>query len=84
MRRKRYVIQKQVASVGSMAESDRIVKLLGQSGITAYVKSKDNFSGGLFENRRGAGTFGMDAQARFLYQIYVKNDDYEKAKSILG
>ena len=78
------LFKKQVASVGSMPESDRIVKLLGQSGITAYVKSKDNFSGGLFENRRGAGTFGMDAQARFLYQIYVKNDDYEKAKSILG
>lgn len=48
------------------------------------MSSRRTTSGGLFENRRGAGTFGMDAQARFLYQIYVKNDDYEKAKSILG
>lgn len=41
-------------------------------------------SGGLFENRRSSGTLGMNAEARFVYKIYVKRAELESAKSVLA
>ena len=41
-------------------------------------------SGGLLENRRSSGTFGMNAEVRFVYKIYVKRAELEPAKSVLA
>lgn len=78
------LFKKEVASVCSLSESNNIVDLLYNNGINAYVKSIDNFTGGILENRRSLGSLGMDFQFRYIYKIYVKNTDYEMAKKILG
>ena len=56
----------------------------GANGIEATTKTVDLMSGGLLENRRSSGTFGMNAEARFTYKIYVKRADLESAKSVLA
>ena len=67
----------ELTEVFTMAEMDKIVKTLSAKGI-------DLMSGGLFENRRSSGTFGMNAEARVVYKIYVKRADLEFAKSVLA
>ena len=47
-------------------------------------RTVDLMSGGLFENRRSSGTFGMNAEARVVYKIYVKRADLKFAKSVLA
>ncbi len=74
----------ELTEVSTMAEMDKIVKALGAKGIDATTKTVDLMSGGLFENRRTSGTFGMKAEARFTYKIYVKRTDLESAKGILA
>ena len=63
-----------------MAEMDKIVKTLSAKGIDAATKTVDLMSGGLFENRRSSGTFGMNAEAEVVYKIYVKRADLEVCK----
>ena len=53
-------------------------------GIDTATKTVDLMSGGLLENRRSSGTFGMNAEARFVYKIYVKRAELESAKSVLA
>ena len=67
-----------------MAEADRIQKILNRNGIRTYLKTLDNFTGGGLANRRAAGSYGMDASFRFIYEIYVSGKEFEKARSILG
>ena len=74
----------ELTEVSTMAEMDKIVKALGAKGIDASTKTVDLMSGGLLENRRSSGTFGMNAEARFTYKIYVKRADLESAKSVLA
>ena len=61
----------ELTEVFTMSEMDKIVKTLSAKGINAATKTIDLMSGGLFENRRSSGTFGMNAEARFVYKIYV-------------
>lgn len=74
----------ELTEVSTMAEMDKIVKALGAKGITATTRTVDLMGGGLFENRRSSGTFGMNAEARFTYKIYVKRADLESAKNVLA
>lgn len=73
----------ELTEVSSMAEMNKIVKALSTKGIDATTKTVDLMSGGLFENRRSSGTFGMNDEARVVYKIYVKRADLEFAKSVL-
>ena len=74
----------ELTEVSAMAEMDKIVKALSAQGIDATVKMVDLMSGGLLENRRSSGTFGMNAEVRFVYKIYVKRAELESAKRILA
>lgn len=74
----------ELTEVSSMAEMDKIVKALSAQGIDATAKTVDLMSGGLLENRRPSGTFGMNAEVRFVYKIYVKRAELESAKRILA
>ena len=74
----------ELTEVFTMAEMDKIVKTLSAKGIDATTKTVDLMSGGLFENRRSSGTFGMNAEARVVYKIYVKRADLAFAKSVLA
>ena len=74
----------ELIEVSAMAEMDKIVKALSAQGIDATVKTVDLMSGGLLENRRSSGTFGMNAEVRFVYKIYVKRAELESAKRILA
>ncbi|RHT86668.1 hypothetical protein [Butyricicoccus sp. AM27-36] len=74
----------ELTEVFTMAEMDKIIKTLSTKGIDAATKTIDLMSGGLFENRRSSGTFGMNAEASVVYKIYVKRADLEFAKSVLA
>ena len=74
----------ELTEVSTMEEMDKIVKILSAKGIDAATKTVDLMSGGLFENRRSSGTFGMNAEVRFVYKIYVKRTELEPAKSVLA
>lgn len=74
----------ELIEVSAMEEMDKIVKALGTQGIDATVKTVDLMSGGLLENRRSSGTFGMNAEVRFVYKIYVKRAELESAKRVLA
>lgn len=74
----------ELTEVSTMEELDKIVKALSAKGIDATTKTVDLMSGGLFENRRSSGTFGMNAEASVVYKIYVKRADLEFAKSVLA
>ena len=52
----------ELTEVSTMEEMDKIVKALSVKGIDAATKTIDLMSGGLFENRRSSGTFGMNAR----------------------
>lgn len=73
----------ELIEVSTMEELDKIVKALSAKGIDVTTKTVDLMSGGLLENRRSSGTFGMNAEARVVYKIYVKRADLEFAKSVL-
>lgn len=74
----------ELTEVSTMEEMDKIVKALSVKGIDAATKTIDLMSGGLFENRRSSGTFGMNAEARVVYKIYVKRAELEPAKRVLA
>lgn len=74
----------ELTEVSTMEEMDKIVKALSVKGIDAATKTIDLMSGGLFENRRSSGTFGMNVEARVVYKIYVKRAELEPAKSVLA
>ena len=74
----------ELTEVSAMEEMDKIVKALSAQGIDATAKTVDLMSGGLLENRRSSGTFGMNAEARVVYKIYVKRADLEFSKSVLA
>ena len=74
----------ELTEVSAMEEMDKIIKALSTQGIDATVKTVDLMSGGLLENRRSSGTFGMNAEVRFVYKIYVKRAELESAKRILA
>ena len=74
----------ELTEVSAMEEMDKIVKALSAHGIDATAKTVDLMSGGLLENRRSSGTFGMNAEVRFVYKIYVKRAELESAKRILA
>ena len=74
----------ELTEVSDTEEMDKIVKALSAKGIDATTKTVDLMSGGLLENRRSSGTFGMNAGVRFVYKIYVKRAELESAKSVLA
>ena len=74
----------ELTEVSTMEEMDKIVKALSVKGIDAATKTIDLMSGGLFENRRSSGTFGMNAEARVVCISYVKRAEMEPAKSVLA
>ena len=51
----------ELIEVSTMEELDKIVKALSAKGIDVTTKTVDLMSGGLLENRRSSGTFGMNA-----------------------
>ena len=83
-RKNKELTQQELTEVFTMAEMDKIVKTLSAKGIDATTKTVDLMSGGLLENRRSSGTFGMNAEVRVVYKIYVKRADLEFAKSVLA
>ena len=74
----------ELIEVSTMEELDKIVKALSAKGIDVTTKTVDLMSGGLLENRRSSGTFGMNTDVRFVYKIYVKRAELEPAKSVLA
>ncbi|WP_455492112.1 hypothetical protein [Butyricicoccus sp.] len=74
----------ELTEVSAMEEMDKIVKALSAQGIDATAKTVDLMSGGLLENRRSSGTFGMNAEVRFVYKIYIKRAELESAKRVLA
>ena len=74
----------ELIEVSTMEELDKIVKALSAKGIDVTTKTVDLMSGGLLENRRSSGTFGMNAEVRFVYKIYVKRAELEPAKGVLA
>ena len=74
----------ELTEVFTMAEMDKIVKALSAKGIDAATKTIDLMSGGLFENRRSSGTFGMNAEVRDVYNHSVNRADLEFATRVLA
>lgn len=77
------IFKKELISTSSMERKSRILDLLSQNNIKYSLKTKDNFGGGAFSDRRMSGSFGMDTSCRFIYHIYVSKKDYEKAHKLL-
>lgn len=77
------LFKKELLVTSSLDQKSKALDLLSQHNIKYYMKSKDNFGGGLFSQRRLTGTYGMDTSCRFIYHIYVSKKDYNGAKLLL-
>lgn len=77
------LFKKELFVTSSMNEKSKVLDILSRNNIKYSLKTKDNFGGGLFAERRFTGSYGMDTSSRFIYHIYVSNKDYEGAKFLL-
>lgn len=71
--------KKELLTTYSIKQKSKVLDLLSQNNIKYTLKTKDNFGGGLYSERRFTGSFGMDTSYRFIYHIYVSKKNYEKA-----
>lgn len=71
--------KKELLVTSSMDQKSKVLDILSQHNIRYYLKTKDNFSGGLYSERRFTGSFAMDTSCRFIYHIYVSKKDYKDA-----
>lgn len=76
-------IKREIFVTSSMEEKSRVLDLLNSNNIKYYLKTDDNFSGGLYEHRGLSGSFGMNTSVRFSYHIYVPKKSYEVAVALL-
>ncbi len=75
--------KRELFTTSSLRQKEDILQLLSSHGIPYRLKTEDNFGGGLYEQRRMSGSFGMDASCRFIYHIWVSKKDYEAAEALL-
>ena len=69
--------RKELLLTSGMEHQARVRDLLAANGIPYRVKTSSNLS-------RSRGVLpGMPMDVRYQYRIYVKKEDYEKAKSLL-
>lgn len=78
-----YLFKRELIVTASMEEKSKILQILSDNGIKYYVKTDDNFGGGLYSQRRLSGSFGMDMSCRFNYHIYVCRQKYTDAVALL-
>lgn len=78
------LFKKELLVTYSMNNLSKVLDLLSQHKIKYYTRTKDNFGGRLYSERRFTGDFGMDTSSRFIYYVYVSKKDYEKAEFILN
>ena len=76
-------MKKELFVTSSMEQKSVILDLLNQNNIRYYLKTEDNFGGGMYEHRGMSGSFGMDEAMRFQYHIYVPRKSYEEAVFLL-
>ena len=78
--------RKELLTTFSMDEQARVRDLLGQNGIDYRVKTvcptarSTAFSAG---SRSRVGSLGVDSASAYQYYIYVRKQDYPRAKSLL-
>lgn len=77
------ILKKELFATTSTEQKSKVLDILSQNNIKYYLKSKDNFSGGMFSERRFTGSFGMETSSRFVYQIFVSKKQYENAVYLL-
>ncbi|GFI03254.1 hypothetical protein IMSAGC005_02086 [Lachnospiraceae bacterium] len=75
--------KKQLFATTSTELKSKVLDILRQNNIKYYLKTKDNFGGGMFSERRFTGSFGMETSSRFVYQIFVSKKEYESAAYFL-
>ena len=75
--------KKQLFATTSTEQKSKVLDILRQNNIKYYLKTKDNFGGGMFSERRFTGSFGMETSSRFVYQIFVSKKEYESAAYFL-
>lgn len=75
--------KKELLVTSSTDQKSKVLDILSQHNIRYYLKTKDNFGGGLYSDRRFMGSFGMDTSCRFIYHIYVSKKNYENATFLL-
>lgn len=78
------LFKKEVLVTPSMDHLSKALDLLSQHKINYATRTKDNFGGGMYSERRFTGDFGMDTSSRFIYHVYVSKKDYEHAVFILN
>lgn len=77
------IFKKELFATASTEQKSKILDLLNQHNIKYSVRTKDNFGGGLYSERRFTGSFGMDTSSRFIYHIFVSRKEYENAAFLL-
>ena len=75
--------KKELISVSTLKDYSKVKEKLSQNNIRFWVKTKDNFGGGIFEQRRSSGTFGLNMEYSTIYRIFVRKEDYERAKEFI-
>lgn len=77
------ILKKELFATTSTEQKSKVLDILSQNNIKYYLRSKDNFSGGMLSERRFTGSFGMETSSRFVYQIFVSKKQYENAAYLL-
>jgi hypothetical protein len=77
------LFKKELLVTSSIDQKTKVLDILSQHNIKYYLKTKDNFGGGLYSERRLMGSFGMDTSCRFIYHIYVSKKNYKDAIFLL-
>lgn len=81
--------RKELTMIISMETLAKHRAILEANGIEHTVKTTNlqaaTMAGMGAESRRGrGGSFGIAQNASYEYRLYVRKDDYEKAKALLG
>lgn len=78
-----YLFKRELFVTSSLNQRSKILDLLSNNKIKYYLKTEDNFGGGMYAQRRLTGSFGMDESVRFNYYIYVSRKNYSVAIALL-
>lgn len=77
------IFKKELFATASMEQKSKVLDILSQHNIKYSLKTKDNFGGGLYSERRFTSSIGMDTSSRFIYHIFVSKKEYENAAFLL-
>lgn len=77
------IFKKELFATTSMEQKSKVLDILSRHNIKYSLKTKDNFGGGLYSERRSTGSIGMDTSSRFIYHIFVSKKEYENAAFLL-